>query len=199
MISRKVGREIQTSRTQELLGERGPKEKQAVRFGDLSTALGDALSVAKKTAITEAKKVVADNKPPFGIARYTAADAAITTSHIDGSPLVVMSNTVAGFGAGGFAVSFEGYLDNSGGLDGQFATVDMTVDGTRVGRVRAGVRSAAGTIRAMFPVSLSHAFNTAAVEPIIEIQAFTSNLDGDATGAMTFTLRQCRLVVSGTQ
>ena len=199
MINRKVGREIQTSKTQELLGERGLKEKQAVRFGDLTNALGHALTVAKKTAITEARKAVAEGKPPFGVASFTAADAEITTSHIDGAPLVVMSNTVSGFGAGGFTVSFEGYLDNSGGLDGQFATVDMTVNGTRVGRVRAGVRSAAGTIRAMFPVSLSHAFNTAATEPTVAVQAFTSNLDGAAAGAMTFTLRQCRLVVSGTQ
>lgn len=201
MTSRKLvqTRDMQAIRAQELLGERGPKEKRAVRFGDMDTMMGDYLKVAKKTATEEARRAAAEVKSTYGVATFTVTDVAITTNDIDGSPRVIMSQTVSGFGAGGFTASFEGYLDNSSGLDGQFATVDLLVNGVRVGRVRAGLRASAGTVRAMFPVSLTTAFNTPEAEPSVEIQAFTSNLDGDTTGAMTFTLKQCRLVVSGAQ
>ena len=82
---------IQMTRSQELLGERGPKERHAVRFSDMPDLLADALKVAKKTAIEEARRAAAEAEGVYGVTSIAVSDVLVAVSRNQANPLTILS------------------------------------------------------------------------------------------------------------
>ncbi|UFM64244.1 hypothetical protein LOS78_01855 [Paracoccus sp. MA] len=193
-------REIQATRTQELLGERGPKENHAVRHGDMPNLLADALKVARLEAIKQARKAAAEASGIYGITSFSVADVLVGNSRTQSNPLTILSETVAGFEDGGFVAAFEGFFDNTH-VSRSFGDIVMLVNGTQAAHVRIGAKISdpAEGISSMVPFSLTCVFNTPNVAPTIEVRAYAFDADNETTAAAGFYIRAGRLVISGAQ
>lgn len=191
---------IQTTRSQELLGERGPKARHAVRHGEIPGLLADALEVAKKTAIEEARRAAAEAEGVYGITSLAVSDVLVANTRNQANPLTILSQAVAGFEEGGFIAIFKGYFDNTH-VSRSFGDIIMLVNGTQVDRVRIGLKFSdpVDGISSMVPFSLMCVFNTPAATPTVAVRAYAFDADDETTAAAGFYIRSGRLVISGAQ
>ncbi len=186
---------IQTARSQELLGERGPKDRHAVRFGDMAGMMGDALKVAKKTAIEEARRAAALS---FGVTTFSVADVLVPNTRTQSNPLTILSESVAGYEEGGIAATFQGYFDNTH-VSRSFGSISLWINGTRVARALIGAKISdpAEGISSMLPFSLPAALISAGSATSIEVRAFAFDFDNPSVATAGFYIRQAVLVITG--
>lgn len=191
---------IQMTRSQELLGERGPKERHAVRFSDMPDLLADALKVAKKTAIEEARRAAAEAEGVYGITSLAVSDVLVASTRNQANPLTILSQAVDGFEEGGFIAIFKGYFDNTH-VSRSFGDIIMSVNGTQVDRTRIGLKISdpAEGISSMVPFSLMCVFNTPDATPTVAVRAYAFDADDETTATAGFYIRSGRLIISGAQ
>lgn len=192
-------RTVRNVRTEELLGERGPERSRAVRMGELDGIIRQTLVLARREAILEARKAAKEVESLYGVTSFAVADVLVPQSRNQANPLAILSETVAGFEEGGFIATFEGFMDNTHVIN-SFGNIRLTIGGTEAARMRLGVYTAAVEgAGGMIPFSLTGVFNTLDVAPTIEVTAFASNWDDEATADAGYYIRQGRLVISGAQ
>lgn len=191
---------IHSSRTQELLGERGPQGKWAVRHEDLPKLMADAMKVAKQISIKEARRAAAEAAGIYGITSMAVSDVLVASSRVQSNPLTILTQSVAGFEEGGFAATFKGYFDNTH-VSRSFGDIVMLVNGTQVDLTRIGLKFSdpAEGISSMVPFTLSCVFDTAGATPTIVVRAYAFDADSETTAAAGFYIRSGRLVISGAQ
>lgn len=189
---------IFNAKVEELLGERGPKDKQAVRYGELQEAVDAALIVADRRSRLEARKAAAAARSIYGISSTPVADVLVNSSRNQANPLTILSDSVAGFEDGGFIATFEGYTDNTH-VSNSFSTIIMSINGVEVARTKTGVRSPDADMSGMFPFALTGVFNTPNVTPTVTVIAYATEWNDETTTTAGYYIRQGRLVISGGQ
>lgn len=196
-----LNNQIRKTRTEEILGERGPEDRRAVLRGELDEFINRALIIAKKEAIVQARKAAAAARGIYGSTSFAVSDVLIPSARVQANPLTILSETVSGFQDSGFLASFEGYFDNTH-ASRSFGDVVLIVNGATVARVRMGARISdpAEGIGAMLPFSLSGIFNMIGEPaPAVQVQAYAFDVDSPTTAPAGFYIRSGRLVISGAQ
>lgn len=192
--------QIQATRTEELLGERGNGDKRAVRANEMDGIIRQTLLLAQRESIRQARKAAAESETIYGLSSTSVADVLVANTRTQANPLTILSDAVAGFEQGGFSAVFEGYFDNLH-VSRSFGNIAMFINGVFVARQRMGARFSdpAEGISSMIPFTVSGVFNTPGVAPTIQVRAYAFDADNETTAAAGFYIRAGRLIVSGGQ
>lgn len=191
---------IKEAKLEELLGERGKKDRHAVRHGDVQDVVTRAIYIADKNAYAEAQRAAEAAKSIYGSGTTPIADVQVLATHTQAAPLVLISDMVAGFETGGFVATIAGYFDtthHATDLD-VFGTVILSIDGVDVAKQRIGIRTeGTGIVTGMLPFYLVGTFDTPDATPAIEARAYSALYNDETTASDSFFIREARLVISG--
>ncbi|WP_305290688.1 hypothetical protein [Paracoccus wurundjeri] len=191
---------IKEAKLEELLGERGKKDRWAVRHGEVQDVVTSAIYIANKNAYAEAKRAAENAKSIYGSGTTPIADILVEVTHTQSAPLVLLTDSVAGFETGGFVATLSGYIDTTHQTTDVdvFANVILAIDGVDVAKQRIGIRTAASEIvTAMLPFYVVGTFDTPDETPAIEARAYSTLYDDETAASDSFYIREARLVISG--
>ena len=192
---------MKEAKLEELLGERGKKDRHAVRHGDVQEVVTRAIYIADKNAYVEAKRAAEAAKSIYGSGTTPIADVLVGGANTQASPLVLLSDMVAGFENGGFVASFSGFFDvthRTNDVD-VFGAVVLSINGADVAKQRFGIRcdSPGVIVTSMLPFYLAGTFDTQGITPSIELRAYSTLYNDETTASTGFYIREGRLIISG--
>ena len=191
---------MKEAKLEELLGERGKKDRHAVRHGDIQEVVTRAIYIADKNAYAEAQRAAEAARSIYGSGTTPIADVQVLATHTQAAPLVLLSDMIAGFETGGFVATFSGYFDTTHQTSDVdvFGNIILSIDGIDVAKQRIGIRGAgAEIITAMLPFHLTGTFDTPDATPAIEARAYSALYNDETTASDSFFIREARLVISG--